>query len=162
MTHRTTGRSRLETLDAGARLLLGCGGCLSAGFLVIIAGGLVLFAFLLLIGFSGGSRSVAEQARPEALAIMGGVVALAVVLLVAWWRGLKGNTVALVVLVLAGIALALVTTNLYWSFKSDLDRPGDLEFLFFFLAAASAPVAMATGAGVRLVVAYVRRGRPAG
>jgi hypothetical protein len=139
---------RLDSIDRIGRVLLGVGGCLSAGFFVVIAVGLILLTLLLLIGM--GTESTARDAGSESLAIMGGIVVLALVFLVAWWLGLKGNRVALALLVPAGLLLAFLTTNAYLGFQSGLDRAGDVQFLLFFMAAVAAPLSMALGAGLRL------------
>ena len=124
--------------------------------MVIIVGGLVLLAFLLLIGFAQDTSSVAEQAGPEALLIMGGVVVLAIVVLAGLWFGLKGRRVALVLLIPAGLVLTLLTANVYLGFESGLDRAEDVRFAVFFIAAIAAPVSMTTGAALRLMVSLLR------
>jgi hypothetical protein len=147
---------RLDSIDRIGRALLGVGGCLSAAFFVVIAAGLILVTLFLLMGM--GTQRTAREAESGSLVIMGGVVVLALVLLVAWWLGLKGNRVALALLVPIGLLLAFLTTSAYLDTQSGLDRAGDVWFLLFFMAAVAAPLSMALGAGLRLASRLLRPG----
>jgi hypothetical protein len=154
------GRERGQgPVDRAAGALLGVGGCLSLGLFVLLSGASVVFAVMVLAGSGTEPTAVAQWARVLGVVLLAAVAVVNLLMLVTWWRALRGSLVALALLAVVGIALAAMTVRVYDEYESGLSRMEDWQFLLLFVAAGSAPALMSLGALLRLLVLLGRRRR---
>jgi hypothetical protein len=138
-----------------ASLLLLVGGAITFLVVPLVAGGLFLFAMLLVWAFGGPADDLII------VGVIALVVAVDVLLILAWLRALRGSRVGLVLMGIAGAGLALYSTNAFLSFTSFPEEPDDPLFLSIFFLAIGAPAALAVGALLRLISLNRERLRPA-
>jgi hypothetical protein len=152
-------REGTAPLDRAAGVLVGVAGCLSVGLFTLFSGASALFVVVALVGVSGDPGTIAQGARVIGFALLAAVAVVDLLLLIAWWRALRGSLVALALLAVTGIILAAMAVRVYDEYESGLERLQDWQFLLVFAVAAGVPVLMSLGAATRLVYLAVRRAR---
>jgi hypothetical protein len=138
-----------DGLDRLGRALMGAGGCLTVVVFPLVVLGFVLFGVAFAIGF-GASPTTAEV-NGLILGALGVLGAIALAVGAMWVLAMRGRRWAQVLMLVVGLALALLASPFPQRLGPDYQRPEDIQFTLIQLAIALMPAALAVGALFRLV-----------
>jgi hypothetical protein len=136
-------------LDRLGRALMGAGGCLTMVVFTLVVLGLVLFGVAFAIGF--GASPTSAEVDGLILGAVGVLGAIALAVGVVWVLALRGRRWAQVLMLVVGLALALLASPFPQRLGPDYQRPEDIQFTLIQLAIALMPAALAVGALLRLL-----------
>jgi hypothetical protein len=138
-----------DGLDRLGRALMGAGGCLTMVVFTLVVLGLVLFGVAFAIGF--GASPTSAEVDGLILGAVGVLGAIALAVGVVWVLALRGRRWAQVLMLVVGLALALLASPFPQRLGPDYQRPEDIQFTLIQLAIALMPAALAVGALLRLL-----------
>ena len=133
-------------LARAARMMMAVGGVITFIVIPLLATLFLLLIAVLAIGFGEDSR----EADRVVLLSVGILLVVVGTLLFAWWRALRGGTIALVVMLVVGVLLAVPTAALIVVRGAPGDR-GAVALVLLFGVAFLGPALLATGALVGLL-----------
>lgn len=128
---------------------MGAGGCLTMVVFTLVVLGLVLFGVAFAIGF--GASPTSAEVDGLILGAVGVLGAIALAVGVVWVLALRGRRWAQVLMLVVGLALALLASPFPQRLGPDYQRPEDIQFTLIQLAVALMPAALAVGALLRLL-----------